>query len=181
MKRKALAVILIIFIALSVASWLVYNQIGKLQNQVSELQAQNDELQEQNSDLQDLINNQIRELQEQFNESYKSSPVRIVAVNYFGGFIPVVGGIIASEVNVTVLNNYISALSGLTLTTRFLDSTGNESGLPITYQIDELQAGESREIDAWVYWSLNKSHTTLVVTLKLAGIVIDQSIQRFGV
>ena len=37
MKRKALAVILIIVIALSVASWLVYNQIGKMQNQVSEL------------------------------------------------------------------------------------------------------------------------------------------------
>lgn len=91
MKRKAL-VILIIVIALSVASWLVYNQISKLQNQISELRAQNDELQEQNSDLQDLINNQIRELQEQFNESYKNSPVRIVSVSYLGGFNPVVGG-----------------------------------------------------------------------------------------
>jgi predicted PurR-regulated permease PerM len=155
MKRKALTVILIIVIALSVASWLVYNQISKLQNQISELRAQNDELQEQNSDLQDLINNQIRELQEQFNESYKNSPVRIVSVSYLGGFNPVVGGIIASDVHVTVMNNYTSALSGVTLTTKFLDSTGNVTGLPFTYQVDELQAGESREIKAWVYWQLD--------------------------
>jgi regulator of replication initiation timing len=187
-KRKALAFILIMVIALSVASWLVYDQISELQNQVSELQVQNDELQEQNgelqeqnSDLQDLINNQIRELQEQFNESYKNSPVRIVAVNYLGGFSPVVRGIIASDVHVTVLNNYTSALSGLTLTTKFLDSTGNVSGLINTYQIDELQAGESLEIDASVWWHLDRSRTTLVVTLKFANLVIDQSIQRFGI
>ena len=181
MKRKALAITLTIVITLSVASWLVYTQISKLQDQVSELQAQNDDLQEQNGDLQDLINNQIRELQEQFNESYKSSPVRIVAVNYLGGFNPVVGGTIASDVHVTVLNNYTSALSGVTLTTKFLDSAGNVTGLPFTYQVDELQAGESREIEAWAYWTLDRSHTTLVVTLRLAGLVVDESIQRFGV
>jgi hypothetical protein len=64
---------------------------------------------------------------------------------------------------------------------KFLDSTGNVSGLTNTYQIDELQAGESREIDASVWWHLDRSRTTLVVTLKFANLVIDQSIQRFGI
>ena len=175
-KRKALAFILIIVIALSVASWLVYNQINKLQNQISELQAQNGELQDQISRLQ----GQIRALQEQLNESHTSSPVRIVAVNYIGGFNPVVGLLIASQVNVTVLNNYTSALSGLTLTPKFLESNGNESGPPYTYQIDELQAGETREIKTWVYWSLGTSHTTLVVTLRLVGLVMDEQIVGLG-
>jgi hypothetical protein len=180
-KKIAASAVITVIVAASIAAWLVKNQISDLQAQNSDLQKQVNELQDQNSDLQDLINNQIRELQEQFNESYKSSPVRIIAVNYLGGFNPVVGGIIASDVHVTVMNNYTSALSGLTLTTKFLDSTGNVTGLPFTYQVDELQAGESREIKAWVYWTLDRSHTTLVVTLKLAGLVVDESIQRFGV
>ncbi len=47
MKRKALALILIIVIALSIATWLVYNKISELESQNSELQEQLRELQEQ--------------------------------------------------------------------------------------------------------------------------------------
>jgi cell division protein FtsL len=47
MKRKALAIVLITVIAVSVATLLLQNQISDLQNQISELQAQNEKLQEQ--------------------------------------------------------------------------------------------------------------------------------------
>jgi FtsZ-binding cell division protein ZapB len=180
-KRKILAIATVTVVAVLVGALFGYIQIKDLQNQIGELQTQNDELQYQNSDLQDQISklhDQINYLQdrleEKLNASYESSPVQIVAVNYIGGFNPVVGLLIDSQVNVTVMNNSTYPVSGLTLTTKFLESTGKESGLPYTINIDEIQAGESREIKTWVSWSLGTDHTTLIVTLNLGNLVIDE-------
>jgi predicted nuclease with TOPRIM domain len=182
MNRKiALGALLIAIIALALAAWFVQNQINTLRSQNSELQAQNDELQDQKSDLQDQISELQNQtgflqdrIQEKLNENYEGSPVRIVSVNYLGGFSPIVGMLIESKVNVTVLNKYTYPLSGLTLTTKFLQSTGNESGIPSTLKLDELQAGESREIKAGASWFMYTEHITLVVTLKLGDFVMDE-------
>jgi hypothetical protein len=176
MNRKiAFSALLIVIIALAFASWLVQNQVSTLQSQISKLQAQNSFLQDQINKLQC----QIHKLQDQDqqNESYESSLVRIVAVKYMGGFNPVVGCLINSQVNVTVLNNHTYPVSGLTLITKFLESTDKESGVPYSFKIDELQAGESQEIEATVSWSLGTSHTTLIVTLELGDVVMDEWIE----
>jgi hypothetical protein len=180
MKRKTLAIILIAVMVLSLATWVIYNQISNLQSQIIELQVQNDELQAQNNELQEqndklqgqntVLQYQVSELQEQQIQN----PIRITAVNYIGGFFPYIGLVISSDVNVTVLNNHTYPVSGLTLTTRFLESTGEESGGPLTYEIDELQAGESREIKAIVLWTLDSDHSILNITLKLGDVVFSE-------
>jgi FtsZ-binding cell division protein ZapB len=186
MKNKALAIILILIVALSAATWAIYNQISNLQSHINELQAQNNELKAQNNELQEQNNElqgqniamqyQISELQEQQIQN----PIRITAVNYIGGFSPYIGLTIASDVNVTVLNNHTYPVNGLTLTTRFLESTGEESGGPTTYNIDGLQAGESREIKAIVLWTLDSDHSILNITLKSGDIILDEWTKAVG-
>lgn len=180
-KRKTLAIITATVVVMLIGALFGYIQINDLQNRIGELQTQNDELQYQNSDLQDQIsklqdqiNNLQYRLEIKLNASYENSPVKIVTVNYIGGFNPIVGLLIDSQVNVTVMNNSTYPVRGLTLTTKFLESTGKESGLPYTINIDEIQAGESREIKTWVSWSLGTDHTTLIVTLNLGNLVIDE-------
>lgn len=184
MNRKiALGAFLIAIIALALAAWFVQNQISTLQSQNSELQAQNDELQEQNSDLQNQtseLQDQIGflqdRLQEKLNVNYEGSPVRIVAVSDMDVFAWL-GQNLFAKVNVTILNNYSYPVSGLTLTTKYNELTSSEGGVPFTIKIEELQAGESREIEAEVRWIFSSGHNRLVVTLKLGDFVMDEWIE----
>ena len=169
MKRKTLAFVLIVVIALSVASWLVYNQISDLQNQISELKSQNDELEDQIGRLQ----NQNSVLQDRLNETYGASPVHIASVKMIG-WSPIGGLTIASKVNVTVQNHGFTDLSGLALTVRLVNNN-TEVGNGYVQQIDGLRAGESREFSGNIFYGLGSSFQ-IESRLKLGDVVLDEYI-----
>jgi heme/copper-type cytochrome/quinol oxidase subunit 2 len=190
MKRTALAIVLITVIALSVATWLVHNQISDLQNQIGDLQAQNSELQDQNSDLQEQIGElqlQNREKQDRLADftfelaKERHLRVEITAFQWIGGFNPIGGLWLGHPVNVTVQNDDVVPLSGLKLWVVLAhENTGAEIGTGgIT--IDRLNAGESREIyiDAMsgprtsLSTSLS-SDAVCVIRLTAADVVLDE-------
>jgi heme/copper-type cytochrome/quinol oxidase subunit 2 len=152
-KRRALALILIIVIALSVASWLVYSKI-------SELQAENRELREQ-----------LKELQEQIES------VKITGFEWESGFNYVGALILVNVANVTVLNNDAKNMSGVTLTVRLVYN-GTDLGYSegFTEKIDLLHAGESLEISGWVSSGLGNrpNGTECISTLKWGKVVLDE-------
>jgi uncharacterized protein YlxW (UPF0749 family) len=187
MKRKALALILIVVIALSVASWLVYNQNSNLQNQISELKSQNDELQNQNTDLQEQntdLQDQLRELQKQLSELQNmigiASEVKIIDANWIGGFNPIVGMTLAHPVNVTVQNTGVNDVSGLNLTVKLLDKdTQTEVGRGFAKQIDMIHGGEILEFSGSILATIDSFSTSsavCVVTLTLGDFVLDERI-----
>jgi hypothetical protein len=169
MKRKALALILIVVIALSVASWLVHNQISDLQNQISEQKSQNDELQDQIR----ILQHQNSVLQYRLNETYGASPVHITSVKNIG-WTPLGGLTIASKVNVTVQNHSFTDLSGLTLTVRLVNNN-TEVGNGYVQQIDGLRAGESREFSGNIFYGLGSS-LQIESRVKLGDVVLDEYI-----
>jgi hypothetical protein len=182
-KRKAIALILIIIIALSAASWLVYNQISDLQNQITELKAQNSELLSQNSELQSqnsYLQNRIDQLLGQFGENY-SFPVKIVAVEFNQGY-PIVGVTLENTVKVTIKNYAAVNVTGLSLDTRLINgSDGNPIDISST-DINLLQAGETLETWVTVYTNLGTSlvNAACVVTLKSGNTVLDELTQSVG-
>jgi regulator of replication initiation timing len=178
-KRRALALILIIIIALSVASWIVYNQINTLQNQISELKAQNSELQEQNLGLQD----QNSELQNQLNNLQEAiGNVEIAALSVEGWYNPV-GVMYVKPFNVTIQNNGTHDAYGVTLNCKI---TGNQNNLfynfyyaePPTKTLDVIHVGESRMMRVFIETSLELasqfSGCNLVATLMFSDIVLDE-------
>lgn len=196
LRSKILAIVLITVIALSMASWFVYNQIGNLQNQIDELQAQNNELQDQNRALQA----QVSEIQDQLNESQNQSdtqqgylsdityelalerPLRVLITKFkwVGDFNPIGGLTISYSVKVTVQNTDVIGVSGLTLTVRLLNKgtlieVKNSNGF--SSQIDMLNAGESREISGGILAALgsfSNDSAVCAVRLTVRDIVLDE-------
>jgi len=186
MKRTALTIVLITIIALSTATLFIQNQFSSLQTQIGELQAQNSEMQDQNSALQDQVNQlqlQNREKQDRLTDfTYELAHarllrVKITAFSWLGGFNPVGGLLLDHPVNVTVQNNDVVPLSGLTLTVRLANkNTGAEIGNEGVTRIDRLNAGESRVIGGRAYTTIGTSldDAVCVVTLSLGDIVLDE-------
>jgi cell division protein FtsB len=196
MKRKASAIVLIAIVALSVTTWIIYYQISELQNQIGKLQAQNSELQDQNKALQA----QVSEIQDQLDESQNQSntrqdylrdityelalerPLRVLITKFkwVGDFNPIGGLTIGYSVKVTVQNTDVISVSGLTLTVRLLNkgtiievkySRGFSTG------IDQLKAGESREISGQILATLDSFSTdsaVCAVRLTVRDIVLDE-------
>jgi len=186
MKRTTLAIVLIALIALSVATWFVNNQISDLQNQVGALQAQNSELQDQNSDLEEQVGElqlQNREKQDRLADfTYQLAlerhlRVKITAFTWEGGFYPIVGLTIAHPINVTVQNDEVIPVSGLTLTFTLVNKDrGTQIGSSGANRIDRFNAEESRETGGAVYTIIGTSldDAVCVVTLTVGDIVLDQ-------
>jgi FtsZ-binding cell division protein ZapB len=190
MKKTALAIALILIIALSCATWLVYSQVTELQGRTSELQVQNSELQGNNSGLQ----NQIRELQNQNNEKQgrlkdftyqlalaRHLLVKITAFTWVGGFNPIGGVTISHPVNVTVQNNDVIPVCGLTLTVRLLDKNlGTPIGTEGQSSVDRINAGESQVISGGALTTLNidgsssLNNAVCVATLTVGSVVLDE-------
>jgi len=196
LRSKILAIVLITVIALSMASWFVYNQIGNLQNQIDELQAQNNELQDQNRALQA----QVSEIQDQLNESQNQSntqqdylsdityelalerPLRVLITKFkwVGDFNPIGGLTISYSVKVTVQNTDVIGVSGLTLTVRLLNKgtlIEVKDSMGFSSQIDMLNAGESREISGGILATLDSFSTdsaVCAVRLTVRDIVLDE-------
>jgi uncharacterized protein YigA (DUF484 family) len=171
MKRKALALALVMIVALSLATWFVYSQISQLQNQISELQAQNSELQDQLSELQ----NQLSELQNLIDYAHD---VKIIAFNWSGGFYPVVGVTLFHPVRVTIKNMGAYDVSGLTLTVKLVYvETQTEVGRGDTKQIGVIHAGEILEFGGGILaglGSFSKDSAVCVITLSLGNLVLDE-------
>jgi cell division protein FtsB len=196
LRSKILAIVLITVIALSMASWFVYNQIGNLQNQIDELQAQNSVLQDQNRALQA----QVSEIQDQLNESQNQSdtqqdylsdityelalerPLRVLITKFkwVGDFNPIVNLAISHSVKVTVQNTDVIGVSGLTLTVRLLNkgtSIEVKDSMGFSSQIDMLNAGESREISGGILAALGSfsgDSAVCAVRLTVRDIVLDE-------
>jgi FtsZ-binding cell division protein ZapB len=145
MKRKALAIILLTIIALSIAAWFVHTQISELQTQIGVLQAQNSELQDQNNGLQDQISelqNQKSSLQDRLRELLGAPSVKIIAFSWEGGFNPYVGLLLAYPVNVTIQNKDVKPASGLVLSVKLVNKfTGAMIGMSGGTRIDSLKEG----------------------------------------
>jgi len=196
LRSKILAIVLITVIALSMASWFVYNQIGNLQNQIDELQAQNSVLQDQNRALQA----QVSEIQDQLNESQNQSdtqqgylsdityelalerPLRVLITKFkwVGDFNPIVNLAISHSVKVTVQNTDVIGVSGLTLTVRLLNKgtlIEVKDSMGFSSQIDMLNAGESREISGGILAALgsfSNDSAVCAVRLTVRDIVLDE-------
>ena len=175
MKRKGLALILIIIIAMSSAARLVYNQISELQTQINELQAQKGELQDQNNALQAQVSDlqsQNSVLQDRLDEKYGASPVQITA-SKLTGWSPIVGLTISSQVNVTVQNKGTTELSGLTLTVRLVYNN-TEVGYGYSKQINGFRAGETREFSGNVLYGISTAFA-VESTVKLGDMVLARA------
>lgn len=165
MNRTALAIFLIAVITLSVATWFVNNQISGLQNKVDALQLQNREKQDRLADFtyQLALERHLR--------------VKITAFTWKGGFYPIAGLTLSHPITVTVQNDEVIPVSGLTLTFTLVNKNrGTQIGSSGARQIDRLNAEESREIGGAVYTILNTSldDAVCVVTLTVGNSVLDQ-------
>jgi regulator of replication initiation timing len=180
MKRKALALILIITIVLSVASWLVYNQISDLQNQISELQAQNEELEEQNEELQE----QNSELQDQLIELENMSDVvpdvKITDFEWIGGYHHLGQVNLFQNFKGTIENMGNNNVSRLSLSVKLLSFRTNAEIGEYTTEIDIIRAGQIVEISGFVSVGDigSYAHTAVgVITLRLGDVLLDQWIR----
>jgi len=188
-RKIVLSVFIIAIIALALASWIVHNQVSALQTQISELQARNSALEVQISEIQDHLNetqNQISEQQENLRDiTYElalSRPLNVLITkfNWVGDFNPFGGMTMSYPVKVTVRNNDVVDVSGLTLSVRLLIKgtligVKDSYGFPI--QIDELKAGESQEISGGILATLGSFSTdsaVCAVRLSVRDIVLDE-------
>jgi len=195
-KRKTSAIVIMTVVALLFGALVVYIQISKLQNQIGDLQAQTGELQNQNSDLQAQVSeiqdklaksqNQISAQQDILRDiTYELALERplnvlITKFNWVGDFNPIGGLTIGYSVKVTVQNTDATALSGLTLTVRLLIKgtlTEVKYSRGFSMQINQLKAGESREITGVIYATLDSFNTdsaVCAIRLGVKDITLDE-------
>jgi regulator of replication initiation timing len=169
MKRKALAIVLITVIAVSVATLLLHNQISDLQNQISELQEQNEELQEQNSELQD----QLIELENMIDIV---RDVKITDFEWIGGYHHLGQVNLFQNFKVTIENMGNNTVSGLTLSVKLLSVRTKAEVDEYTTQINITRAGQIVEISGFVSVGVigSYAHTAVgVVTLSLGDVLLD--------
>jgi alanyl-tRNA synthetase len=183
-KKIAAGAVIILFVTVSIATWLVNNQISELQSQNKDLQDKVEELQDQINGLQDQNSELQSELDELENKN-AAHDVKIIAFEWVSGFNPIVGVTLGNDVKVTVKNMGVNDVSGLNLTVRLLLK---ENRIELAYsrgfseQIDVLHAGESREISHMVYYSLANMPTNVtecVGTLRLGDFVLDEWAHSF--
>jgi FtsZ-binding cell division protein ZapB len=184
MKRKKSVTVLIIIVAVLIASLLINNQIRTLQSQINELQAQNDELEKQNDELQE----QNSELQNRLNNLQEAiGNVEIMALYVEDWYNP--GDLIyVRPFNVTIQNNGTHDAYGITLNCKI---TGNQSNLfydfyyadPLENTLDVIHVGESRVMRVFLETRLELasqfSGCNLVASLMFDNIVLDEWVESF--
>ena len=191
MKRKALAIVLIAIIAFALASWLVNSQFSALQNRISELQDQNDELEAKYSELENqnsILENQTIWLQDQNQQLQEhlgnySSPVKIIAFKWDGGWYYLGGVTMENPVSVTIRNYAPVNVCGLTLSVRLVRNySDTQVGSVADVNIDPLGAGELRRINTEVLTSVGTifARTDCVVTLMCGNTVLDNWTSNIG-
>ena len=109
--------------------------------------------------------------------------VKITGFSWIGDFNPVAGLAIDRSVNVTVQNNDVVPLSGLTLAVRLVnEDTGKQIGTQGKTSIDRLNVGEAREISSWVITAVSDdlNDAVCVTMLKVGSIVLDEWTEAIG-
>lgn len=154
------------------------NQTIQLQNQISEFHNQTIDLENQNSDLQDKNN----ELQEQLNETQKlfdaaSSRAMIIEFSSPWGWGNPVGVTMAVDFNITILNNGINDIEGLTLEIKRLNFDSDPFNITRTLGI--LHSGEIVAIREYLYISMDRYFaefytSSFVTTLRLGDRILDE-------
>jgi cell division protein FtsB len=193
MKRKALAIVLITIVALSVTAWFFYSQISELQNQIGELQAQNSALQEQNSDLQeqnsdlqnqtDELQNQLIELQNKIDIS-AARDVKITDFEWKGGWYSLGQVNFFHNFVVTVRNMGDNNVSGLTLSIKLLSGELNATITGYTTQFNigakQMEIFSSSAEQDLPHFAQDPPLGALkvcVITLNLGDALVDQWIR----
>ena len=187
MKRTALAIVLIVIVSLSITTWFVHSQITDLQNQISELRLQNSALQDKNSDLQEQVNDlqlQNREKQDRLTDfTYELAKARHLYVEITsyskGSGGPIVGVTFVSEIYVTIKNDDVIPVSGLTITVVLIDKDkGVQIGDTGVTKMGRLNAGESGNFSVSVFYGMSSlsliSSAEVVIVLKAGSVVLDQ-------
>jgi len=162
-----------------------------LQSQADYLRIQNGDLQANNAALQNQITdlqNQNREKQDRLKDyTYQLSLtrpllVKITAFNFIGGFNPIGGVTLANPVNVTIQNNDVIPLCGLTLWAKLYDEnsiTRIDVGNKDNSRIDRIYVGKSQTFGVNFYTTLetppvNLTGSVCVVTLMVGSVVLDE-------
>lgn len=189
-KNIVMSAVVVAIVVLTVSAWLVNTQFNSLQAQIADLQAQNNELENQNSTMQAQIRDlelQSRERQDRLTDfthelaKVQHLRVEITAFTWVGGFNPIGGVTISHPVNVTVQNNDVIPVCGLTLTVRLLDKNlGTPIGTAGQSSIDRINAGESKVISGGALTTLNidgsssLNNAACVATLTVGSVVLDE-------
>jgi chaperonin cofactor prefoldin len=175
-KKIAASAVIILIVIVSIATWLVNNQISGLQSQNSDLQEQIDELQDQINSLKD----QNSELQSQLNELENinaAHDVKITAFAWVGGYSSLGQVNLFQSYRVTIKNMGNNNVSGLTLYVELLSVGTDRTIGDYTSQIDFIHAGEIVEIGGLV--SVGRigsyAHTAVgVITLTVGDVLLDR-------
>ena len=178
---SSLAVVLII--AFTVSGFLIYNEFSSLQTEINDLQIQNGELERQKSDLQNqttVLEQQNSDIIKQMGDLTKQLAlqrhlrVEIVSLWHSYGWYAYGGLLVSYPFNVTVRNNDLITVSGLTLIVQTFSGLKDETQVLGLIKIDALQAGEERVVSGGVVVYIGApSNLTYVATLKAGDVVID--------
>jgi regulator of replication initiation timing len=187
MKTKTVAAALTaIIVILSVTSIALYSQFSGLQTRVSQLETQNAELQNQNSTLQE----QLKDLQQQFKEQQDRASdltyqlalerhlrVEITQAHCSKGWYAYGGVTVSHPANVTVVNNDVVSLFGLTATFQLVDkNSGTQIGHEGVMEIERLDVGKSQVVNGSVLVELNVNVDNAVckITISKGSIILDE-------
>jgi SMC interacting uncharacterized protein involved in chromosome segregation len=175
-KKIAASAVIILIVIVSIATWLVNNQISELQSQNSDLQEQIDELQDQINSLKD----QNSELQSQLNELENinaAHDVKIAAFEWIGDYHSLGQVNLFQNYKVTIQNIGSNNASGLTLSVKLLSTATKATIDEHTYQINTISAGQIMEISGDVSVGEIRSYVPTAVgetTLTAGDVLLDQ-------
>lgn len=170
-KRIIIGIVCVAIIVLSVTALLVNSQLSSLQTQISQLQKQNSNLQNQVTDLQNKTNNYEKQnivRQEQLSSfttelaKQRYLYAKITGIEFDNGIYPLGGMTLINYIHVTVLNNDVVPLSGLTIETKlFKQDMITQIGTIEDTQTGIINPGESLNVTAWFFSGFGEAGRTL--------------------
>jgi len=187
MKRTAFALFLIAIIVSSIAAWLVHSQISELKNQIGVLKAQNGEVQDQLSELQNQLSElrlQNREQQDRLNDFTnvlaKARHLNVEITDWSkGSGGPIAGLAFIIEIYVTIQNNDVVPVSGLTVSVTLVNKdNGVQIGDTGVINMGRLNARERGNFSVPVLHNINSlsliNSAECVIVLKAGSVILDQ-------
>jgi hypothetical protein len=171
-------------VLLAVSGWLAYAQLSSLQVQIKDLQDQNSELESQISDLQkqtSILESQHDELVRQTGDLTKQLAlerrlrVEIVDLWHRGHWSAYGGLLVSYPFNVTIRNNDVITMSGLSLNVRTYSGLKDVTMVFNSIEINTLVAGEERVVQGHAVVSISAPiNLTYVATLKAGEVILDE-------
>lgn len=189
MKSRVLVVVAVVVAAVLVTAVfvVVYGRIGELEKRIGILEAQNGELQGQLGELQSQLSEQQLQNREQQDrltdftyELAKARHLHLKITGYLKGHGgPAVGLTFVIGIDVSIQNNDVVPVSGLTLTATLIDNDiGTQIGDTGAIKTGRLNAGESGNFSVPVYYSINSisriNPADVVITLTAGSVILDQ-------